>query len=84
MKKRVYVVRDRLVGFLSPIVDENDNTAMRNFERAMLTEQKDTPRMIEDFSLYFIGTFDTADGRFESIIPELVILGTEVKEKYEL
>lgn len=84
MTKRLYAIRDKLTGFFPPLVEDNDAVAMRNFERALLKENTDTPGMADDFSLWLVGYFRTEDGCIESVEPELVMRGQEVVEKYGL
>lgn len=64
MKYGIYCVRDVKTGYLSPILDTNDETAKRNF----MTQVKNAeinPTMFfnkSDFSLYKLAEFDTVDG----------------------
>lgn len=84
MTKRMYAIRDKLTGFFPPIISENDAVAMRDFERALLKENSDTPAMVDDFSIWLVGYFRTEDGCIESVEPELIMRGSEVCEKYGL
>lgn len=87
MIRNVYTVRDRLTHFLDLRVMENDAVAMRWFEDLMLAECKENPRKAADYSLFCVGSYDDENGQLheqEPNVPELLILGTEVMEKYGL
>lgn len=69
MKLNVYCIRDVLVGFMSPTVDTNDDTAMRNFSLMV----NNNPGVIgfrpADFDLYCVGVFDSDSGLVNPINP---------------
>lgn len=71
MKYGIYVIRDQRTSFLTPTVDLNDASAMRNFEHAVQDKNSLFFSHIEDYSLYRIGTYDTDNG---SIDPEMATL----------
>lgn len=77
MKYPVYSIRDSLTGFMTPTLDQNDASAMRNFRVAC--EQSGSSLMFNrpaDFSLYRIGIFDTDTGSLTPVIPpEVICLG---------
>lgn len=77
----VYCVKDRLVGWLPPQLDQDDNTAVRNF--AMAVKTADPKSLIgfkpKDFDLYKMGTFDSEKGVFDCGIPEFLIAGDIAK-----
>lgn len=76
MLNSVYCIRDNRVGFLSPMVDQNDATAMRNFEHALSNLQTVLGTHPEDFDLYKIAVFDTESGRIEPLeVPEFIQAG---------
>lgn len=82
MTRRLYAMRDRLTGFMTPTVEDNDAVAMRHFERAILSEFRDDKGFEEDYSLWLIGYFRTEDGVITSVEPERLITGEEVLDKY--
>lgn len=72
MKLPVYSIRDVHTGFMSPTVDQNDASAMRNFRHAVMQSASLMNSHPKDYSLYRIGTFETDSGAFESELPELI------------
>ncbi len=79
MKLGVYSIRDNLTGFLTPVVEQNDNSARRNFEHAIAQPQSLMNSHVSDYDLYKIGLFDTDTGLIENISPiELVVSGGSV------
>ncbi len=74
----VYSIRDELTGFLSPVVEQNDAIAMRNFRHAC-DSNPDTSLMSWEptsYCLYRIATFDTDSGVVAPITPiELICRG---------
>lgn len=79
MKLSIYAIRDVHTGFLTPTVDQNDNSAMRNFAHAMKNPQSLFNSHPEDFTLFKIGSFDTESGEIVSQLPETVIDGYLLK-----
>lgn len=82
MKCNVYSIRDVLTGFMTPIVDQNDATALRNFTMACSVVDASKSTMSfrpSDYSLYRIAVFDTESGSVEPLIPiQLVANGSSV------
>lgn len=66
----IYAMRDGKSSFLSPNVDLNDATAIRNFDTAIKRSNDVMHFHPQDFQLYRIGHFDTDTGK---IIPLEVI-----------
>nr|USL90263.1 MAG: DNA binding protein [Microviridae sp.] len=82
MIKGVYSMFDVCQGFLTPIFEDNDALALRNFSFAMQSANTLYRFRPTDFSFYKLGTFDTHDGTFELISPaELVARGDSVSER---
>lgn len=77
MKRPVYCVRDKMVGFMQPILDTNDDSAIRNFKYGV-TRNDAMAFSSDDYELYFIGEFDTADALFDRVVPKLLIRGSDV------
>lgn len=75
----LYAMRDIKIGFLSPTVDVNDATAVRNFD-TMIRKSSDVLHFHkEDFELYKIGSYDTDSGIVTPLdIRELVFEGKDV------
>ena len=65
MRYFIYTIKDELNGFLNVTLDQNDETAERNFTYAI----KNDPQMKmfkKDYSLYCIGVYDTDAGIVET------------------
>lgn len=76
MKKNVYCIKDEKVGFLSPILDDNDQTAIRNFSFSISDPQNICNFAKSDFNLYFLGCFDTDTGMYtQDELPSLIASG---------
>lgn len=69
MKCPLYAVRDRKTGFLSPMVDTNDEAAKRNFAFAVQSSQPMFLAFPDDYELYRIGEYDTDSGEVFSVLP---------------
>lgn len=84
MKLRVYSVRDRLTGFMTPTLDQSDSSAIRNFSMACDVGKRDTSLIAfrpADFSLYHVADFDTESGFVTSVVPlEFICSGDSLKE----
>lgn len=66
MKMPVYSIRDVLNGYSAPMVDVNDNTAIRNFKFSLAGDSVVSANA-SDYELYRLGEFDTVTARF---VPE--------------
>lgn len=83
MKYGVYAIRDALTGFLTPTVDLNDASAMRNFEHAVTTSGTVLESHPMDYDLCCLGTFDSDSGHIESLDPVRVVAsGNAVSLKF--
>lgn len=69
MKLGVYCIRDTRSTFLTPTVDTNDQTAMRNFANALMQSGSVLNTHTEDFALYKIGEYDQEKGQLIPISP---------------
>lgn len=82
IKRRLYCIRDSLIGYGAPMVDQNDAAAARTFSYAL----RNTPELLDkarDLDLFFIGTLDSGSGFLQAeSIPKIIIRGTDciVKE----
>lgn len=81
MKKMLFAIKDNKVGFLAPMVDDNENTAIRNFKYAV--SNNDILNFApSDFDLFRIGEFDTDSGIITALSsPDFICNGINVKEK---
>lgn len=77
MKYELYCVKDNLVSFWAPQVEQNRDTAIRNFRR-MINEGNGLPNYSPyDFDLYKVGIFDSEKGLVDPCTPiELVATGS--------
>lgn len=74
---KIYSIRDRHTGFMTPMADTNDNTAIRNFHYAL--QQNNTFHTSPgDFDLYCVGEFDPDTGELTGSLPRVVATGIEV------
>lgn len=58
----VYSIRDLKTGYLSITLEQNDASAIRNFEHACSRSDSLLYSHGSDYSLYKLGTFDTDTG----------------------
>lgn len=72
MKYPIYSIRDVHTGFMTPTVDQNDASAMRNFAHAVMNSASLMNSHPKDYSLYKIGEFDAETGAITGCMPELV------------
>lgn len=78
MKYPVYSYRDNKVGFGSPVIDQNDNCAIRGFSYAINNHDGLMAFSPADFDLYKIGDFDTHSGMLIPCTPVLIVSGSSV------
>lgn len=81
MKYGCYVIKDIKAGYLTPMFDQNDATAMRNFQRATMNTQDVLYSHGSDFELYRIGEYDTDTGIIKTEDKKLLFVG---KDHYAL
>ena len=75
----IYCIRDLHTGFMSPMVDMNDNSAARQFAHAIKATDGVMHTYPSDFDLFRIGTFVTETGQIDPVWPiELVMSGGDV------
>lgn len=77
MDRRIYAIRDTLVGYGAPMIDINDAAAARTFSYAL----RNTPELLDkanDLDLFFLGTLDSESGALVSeSIPKIIIRGAD-------
>lgn len=70
----MFVIRDSKIGYLTPIMlENNDATALRNFSTMLADDHSVIKLHASDFSLYRIGSFDTESGIVDSLDAPLFI-----------
>lgn len=65
----VYSVRDVKTGFMTPTIEVNDASAIRNFSHAVVNSDSILASYASDFALYRIASFDSDSA---VIVPESV------------
>lgn len=79
MKVPMYAVRDVQVGFMTPMVDKNDGSAIRNFAYALNSSNPMMQFSPKDYDLYRIGEYDVDTGVLTpETVPVLVVAGLSV------
>lgn len=77
MKYGLYSVRDQKVGFMPPLTDQSEQSAIRGFAFAINNPENIMNFSPKDFDLYRVGEFDADKGVLIPLdIPELVYSGT--------
>lgn len=70
----LFSVRDVKTGFLTPTLDMNGESAIRNFEHACLVADSLFYTHAQDYSLYRVGTFYPESGMIEPAVPPVHIV----------
>lgn len=71
----VFALRDVCVGFGAVVVEQNVQSAVRNFRS--LSTSRNVP--FSDLELYRIATYDTKIGLIEGFpVPELIVRGADI------
>lgn len=70
----VFSILDDKTGFLSPALDEHNESALRNFHHAAMNVDSLFYTHPSDYSLYRIGDFDTQSGLITACIPPVLIV----------
>lgn len=78
MKYDVYSIRDKYTGFMSPMLDQSDDAAKRNFAYAVNNNPGVMNYSPADFDLYKVGSFDTKSGDIKGCVIEFICNGMEV------
>lgn len=79
----LYSIRDNRVGYLNVTCDQNDRSAIRNFEHAVMRQEGIMYSHAEDFDLIKLGEYDTDSGVITPMDPMPLLAGLAVKLKYE-
>lgn len=70
----VYSMFDSKTGFLTPTVDINDDSAIRNFAHAVSNSDGILYSFAQDFQLYKIGTFDSDTAVIQQASPTVLLI----------
>lgn len=79
MRLPIVCMKDIKVGYLSPTVDQNEASAVRNFSHAVKSSSGVLNTHPEDFSLILIGYFDSDTGVITSCDHLVLIDGHSVR-----
>lgn len=81
----IYSIRDHLTGFMTPVIEQNDAAALRNFQLAIERYPHEQGRSVmsfrpSDFDFFRIGDFHTETGLIDPLVPpQLIASGLSVK-----
>ena len=78
MKFGMYCIKDAKTGFMTPVVEQNDAAALRNFSHAVNQPESIMYDSPNDFSLFKVSDFDTDAGIIAISSPMLVADASEV------
>ena len=78
MKYPMYCYKDKKVGFMPPVCDTADQTAIRRFTYDINTENNMMNKFPDDYELYKVGEFDTDTGKIRVETPCFLIDGNDV------
>lgn len=80
----IYSIRDSLSGFMTPVVEQNDAIALRNFTMACQQYPSDPGVSLmkwkpDDFTFFKLGEFDSESGIISPLsAPEYIASGLSV------
>lgn len=82
MTTRLYSIRDdKIAEFGAPVRGEKDSAMIRQFGDLILADDTRNKSVLqlhpEDFSLWFVGEFDTETGAFASAVPSCLARGSD-------
>ncbi len=80
MKYPIFAMKDRKVGFMTPMVDQNVPSAVRNFKFAVGRQDSIMKVQPDDFSLYQIGEYETDTGVIKPMDPQFIVDAISIME----
>ncbi len=78
MRLGLYSIKDAKTGFMTPVLEQNDAAALRNFSHAVNQPDSLMHDCPNDFTLFKIADFDTDAGILSILSPILVADASEV------
>lgn len=82
MKYPVYAIRDKASAFMSPVVDQSDAAAIRNFANAVNSDTGIIGFQPSDFDLYKIGEYDDQNAQLSPVSPvEFIVNGAALVKR---
>lgn len=79
----IYAIRDQKTGYLPITVEQNDLSAIRNFEHAAQNVKALFYTHPEDFDLYKLGSYDNETGAVSPQDPVCIMTGFNAKNRGE-
>lgn len=76
----IYSIKDERTGYLEPMLDINDASAMRNFHNAILKKGSLFDTHSSDYSLFKIGEFNNESGTIKPFELEFICSASSLKE----
>lgn len=78
MKFGLYSIKDAKTGFMTPVLEQGDSAALRNFAHAVNQPDSIMHDCPNDFSLFKVANFDTDKGIDPVSSPILIVDASEV------
>lgn len=78
MKYGLYSIKDAKTGFMSPVLEQGDPAALRNFSAAVSQLDCIMHQYPNDFALYKVANWDTDTGVDPVLLPILIADASEV------
>lgn len=78
MKLGLYSIKDAKTGFMTPVLEQGDPAALRNFAHAVNQPDSIMHDCPNDFSLFKVANFDTDKGIEPVTSPILIVDASEV------
>lgn len=78
MKLGLYSIKDAKTGFMTPVLEQGDPAALRNFAYAVNQSDSIMHDCPNDFSLFKVANFDTDKGVEPVTSPILIVDASEV------
>ena len=78
MRLGLYSIKDAKTGFMTPVLEQNDAAALRNFSHAVNQPDSLMHDCPNDFTLFKVADFDTDGGIIAIPNPSLVADASEV------
>lgn len=78
MRLGLYSIKDAKTGFMTPVIEQGDAAALRNFSHAVNQPDSIMHDCPNDFSLFKVAYFDTDKGVEPVTSPLLIVDASEV------
>ena len=78
MRLGLFSIKDAKTGFMTPVLEQNDAAALRNFSHAVNQPDSLMHDCPNDFTLFKVADFDTYDGIIAIPNPSFVADASEV------